>query len=62
MTTIHTLLIVTSIREWFISQLDVKNVFLTGELREDVYMRLSSGYSVTEGMVYHIRRLFYGLK
>jgi hypothetical protein len=37
-TTIHTLLTVASFQEWSISQLDVKNVFLNGELREDVYM------------------------
>jgi hypothetical protein len=62
MTTIHTLLIVASVREWFISQLDVKNVFLNGELREDVYMRLPSGYLVPEGMVCHLHRSLYGLK
>jgi hypothetical protein len=40
----------------------VKNVFLNDELREDVYMRPPSRYSVPEGMVYHIRRSLYGLK
>jgi hypothetical protein len=62
MTTIHTLLVVTSIRGWSISQLDVKNAFLNGELCEDVYMCLLPGYSVPEGMVCHIHRSLYGLK
>jgi hypothetical protein len=62
MTTIHTLLTVTSVREWSISQLDVKNVFLNGELCEDVYIRPPPGYSVPEGMICHIRHSLYGLK
>jgi hypothetical protein len=62
MTTIHTLLVVASVREWPISQLDVKNAFLNGELCEDVYMRPPTGYSVPEGMVCHIRCSLYGLK
>jgi hypothetical protein len=62
MTTIHTLLIVASVRGWTISQLNVKNVFLNGELREDVYKRPPPGYSVPEGMVCHICRSLYGLK
>jgi hypothetical protein len=69
-TTIYTLLVVASIQEWSISQLDVKNdflngvknVFLNGELRENVYMRQSPGYSVPEGMVCHLRHSLYGLK
>jgi hypothetical protein len=60
--TIHTLLAMTSIREWSISQLDVKNAFLNGELHEDVYMRSQPGYSVPEGMVCHLRRSLCGLK
>jgi hypothetical protein len=62
MTTIHTLLFVVSVQGWFISQLDVKNGFLNGELREDVYMRPPPGYSVPEGMICHLCCSFYGLK
>jgi hypothetical protein len=62
MTTICTLLVVASVQKWFISQLDVKNVIVNGELREDVYMSPPPGYSIPEGMVCHLRRSLYGLK
>jgi hypothetical protein len=62
MTTIRILLSVASVQKWSISQLDVKNAFLNGELREDVYMCPPPGYSVSEGMVYHLRCSLYGLK
>jgi hypothetical protein len=62
MTTIRTLLAVASVREWSISPLDVKNAFLNGELREEMYMQPPLEYSVPEGMVCHLRRSLYGLK
>lgn len=61
MTTVRTLFVVASIREWSISHLDVKNAFLHGELHE-VYMRPPPGYSIPEGMVCCLRRSLYGLK
>jgi hypothetical protein len=62
MTTICTLIAVALIRQWYISQLDVKNAFLNGDLQEKVYMTSPPGVSHDSGYVCKFKKALYGLK
>jgi hypothetical protein len=60
-TTVHSLIATTSVRRWAISQPDVKNAFVHGELHEEVYMHPPLGYSMPDGHV-RLRRSLHSLK
>jgi len=62
MTTICTLIVVASVRQWHISQMDVKNAFLNGNLQEEVYMAPPQGVSHNQGEVCKLKKALYGLK
>ena len=62
MQTVRTLVVVAVVRGWHLTQLDVKNAFLHGDLREEVYMTHPSSLRTSPDLVCRLRRAFYGLK
>jgi hypothetical protein len=62
MTTVRTLIVVATFSSWTISQLDVKNAFLHGDLHEEVYMHPPSGVDIPSGHVCPLRKALYGFK
>ena len=65
LSSVMTLIAVSTARKWPLFQMDVKNVFLNGELSEEVYMKLPPSYSRPSGFphrVFRLRQAIYGLK
>ena len=62
MSTVCTLIAVAATRSWTISQMDVKNAFLHGDLHEEVYKQPPSGVDGPSAHVCRLRRALYGLK
>ena len=50
------------VRRWPLYQMDVKNVFLNGDLQEEVYMQPPPGYTHSDHQVCRLRCALYGLK
>ena len=65
LSSIRTLIAVSTALKWPLFQMDVKNVFLNGELSKEVYMKLPPGYSHPPRFphrVFRLRQTLYGLK
>ncbi|CAL2268804.1 unnamed protein product [Prunus armeniaca] len=61
---VHVLLSLPANCDWPLLQFDVQNVFLHGDLKDEIYMDLPLGILITskEGVVCKLRKSLYGLK
>jgi hypothetical protein len=64
MTTIRAIIAMVATKGWSLHQMDVKNVFLHGDLQEEVYMEQSPGYvdQTHPNLVCRLKKALYGLK
>ncbi|KAA3488511.1 Retrovirus-related Pol polyprotein from transposon TNT 1-94 [Gossypium australe] len=64
--TIHTILSIDVIKRWSLRQVEVNNVFLNGDLTEEVYMQQPPGYVQTyangKPLVCRLNKTLYGLR
>jgi hypothetical protein len=64
MNTIRTIISLVASYQWELHQMDVKSVFLNGDLHEDIYMQQPPGFITTEtsSLVCKLNKSLYGLK
>jgi len=64
MTIIRAIIVMATPKGWSLHQMDVNNVFLHGDLQEEVYMEQPVGYvdQTHLNLVYRLKKALYGLK
>ncbi|GKV22643.1 hypothetical protein SLEP1_g32495 [Rubroshorea leprosula] len=62
LTSVHSLLAIATMRRWKLFQMDVKNAFLNGDLKEEVYMKPPLGLNHPPNKVCQLHRALYELK
>ena len=63
MTTVRMVISIAASQGWPLHQMDVKNAFLHGDLKEEIYMVLPPGLSSSSSLdVCKLKRSLYGLK
>ena len=64
MNTVRVLISIAVNLNWELLQYDIKNAFLYGDLKEEIYMQVPPGYEneTTQGKVCRLKRSIYGLK
>ena len=62
--TMRSLLVLATLEDWEIHQVDVKSAFLKGDLDEEIYMQQPEGFKMVgqEKKVCHLLKVIYGLK
>ncbi len=63
MTTVRTIIAMAITKGWLLHQMDVNNVFLHGDLQEEVYMEQPPGYvdQTCPNLVCRLKKALYGL-
>jgi hypothetical protein len=64
MTIVRAIIAMVAVKGWSLHQMDVKNVFLHGDLQEEMYMEQPLGYvdQTRPNLVYRLKKTLYGLK